>query len=125
MPLPDYVAALQHHLDPPRRLVRLQAVASRRAARGGRTLTARTGLDWDPADVAMTNGGFAAIATALRAIVEPGDEVVFLSPPWFFYELLILAVGGVPVRVLLAPPGSTSTSRRSMPRSRRGPGRSS
>jgi aspartate aminotransferase len=52
----------------------------------------------------MTNGGFAAIAVALRAIVEPGDEVIFLSPPWFFYEVLILAAGGVPVRVPLAPP---------------------
>jgi len=61
-------------------------------------------MDWDPADVAMTNGGFAAIAVAFRTILEPGDEVVFLSPPWFFYELLILAAGGVPVRVPLAPP---------------------
>ena len=52
----------------------------------------------------MTNGGFAAIAVALRAIVEPGDEVIFLSPPWFFYEILILAAGGVPVRVPLAQP---------------------
>ena len=52
----------------------------------------------------MTNGGFAAIAVALRAIVEPGDEVVFLTPPWFFYEILILAAGGVPVRVPLGPP---------------------
>jgi len=26
--------------------------------------------------------------------LEPGDEVVFLSPPWFFYEMLILAAGG-------------------------------
>ena len=69
-----------------------------------RTLTARTGLDWDPADVAMTNGGFAALAVALRALVEPGDEVIFLSPPWFFYEILILAAGGVPVRVRLEPP---------------------
>ena len=69
-----------------------------------RSLTARTGLDWDPADVAMTNGGFAAIAVTLRAIVEPGDEVVFLSPPWFFYELLIVAADGVPVRVRLDPP---------------------
>ena len=42
----------------------------------------------------MTNGGFAAIAVTLRAIVEPGDEVIFLSPPWFFYELLIVAAGG-------------------------------
>jgi aspartate aminotransferase len=52
----------------------------------------------------MTNGGFAALAVAFRTIVEPGDEVVFLSPPWFFYEILILAAGGVPVRVPLAPP---------------------
>ena len=27
-----------------------------------------------------------------------------MSPPWFFYELLIRAAGGVPVRVPLAPP---------------------
>jgi aspartate aminotransferase len=67
-------------------------------------LTTRTGLEWDPLDVAMTNGGFAALAVAFRAILEPGDEVVFLSPPWFFYELLILAAGGTPVRVPLAPP---------------------
>jgi aspartate aminotransferase len=52
----------------------------------------------------MTNGGFAALAVAFRAILEPGDEVVFLSPPWFFYELLIRAAGGVPVGVPLTPP---------------------
>jgi aspartate aminotransferase len=69
-----------------------------------RSLSARTGLDWDPQDVAMTNGGFAAIAVTLRALVEPGDEVIFLSPPWFFYELLILAAGGEPVRLPLEPP---------------------
>ncbi|MGH7419172.1 MAG: aminotransferase class I/II-fold pyridoxal phosphate-dependent enzyme, partial [Candidatus Rokuibacteriota bacterium] len=68
------------------------------------TLTARTGMTWDPRDVAMTNGGFAAIAVALRTLVEPGDEVIFLSPPWFFYEILILAAGGEPVRVMLEPP---------------------
>jgi aspartate aminotransferase len=52
----------------------------------------------------MTNGGFGALAVSLRAVLEPGDEVIFLSPPWFFYELLILAVGGVAVRVPLMPP---------------------
>ena len=39
----------------------------------------------------MTNGAFAALAVALGAIVDPGDEVIFISPPWFFYEALILA----------------------------------
>jgi aspartate aminotransferase len=68
------------------------------------TLSARTGLDWDPDDVAMTNGGFAALAVALRTLVQPGDEVVFVSPPWFFYEILVLMAGGEPVRVKLDPP---------------------
>ena len=53
------------------------------------TMSELTGLDWDPLDVNMTNGGFAAIAVSLRTLLEPGDEAIFLSPPWFFYEQLI------------------------------------
>ena len=105
MPLPGYVTALHEHLEPKAIdwfAYKLSEPKSRAAV--ARSLTARTGLDWDPADVAMTNGGFAALAVAFRAILRPGDEVVFLSPPWFFYEILILAAGGVPVRVPLAPP---------------------
>jgi aspartate aminotransferase len=105
MPLPGYVSALHTWLEPQSPdwfAYKLSEPKSQAAV--ARSLTARTGLDWDPADVAMTNGGFAAIAVALRAIVESGDEVVFLTPPWFFYEILILAAGGVPVRVPLAPP---------------------
>jgi aspartate aminotransferase len=105
MPLPAYVDALRTHLEPRAPdwfAYKLSEPKSQ--ATVARSLTERTGIDWDPADVAMTNGGFAAIAVAFRAILEPGDEVVFLSPPWFFYELLILAAGGEPVRVPLAPP---------------------
>jgi aspartate aminotransferase len=47
----------------------------------------------------LTNGNFAGIAIVLRVIVDPGDEVIFVSPPWFFYETLILAAGARPVRV--------------------------
>jgi aspartate aminotransferase len=105
MPLSGYVDALRTWLDPKSPdwyAYKLSEPKSQAAV--ARSLTARTGIDWDPADVAMTNGGFAAIAVALRTILEPGDEVVFLSPPWFFYELLIRAAGGEPVRVPLAPP---------------------
>ena len=105
MPLGGYVEALHRALEPQRPdwfAYKLSEPKSQAAV--ARRLTRRTGLDWDPADVAMTNGGFAAIAVAFQAILEPGDEVVFLSPPWFFYEILILAAGGVPVRVPLAPP---------------------
>lgn len=105
MPLPGYVDALRTHLEPQAPdWFAYKLSEPRSQAVVARTLTSRTGIDWDPADVAMTNGGFGALAVAFRAIVEPGDEVVFLSPPWFFYELLIRAAGGVPVRVRLEPP---------------------
>ena len=81
---------------------RLSEPASQRTVAA--TLTQRTGMAWDPADVAMTNGGFAALAVTMRTLLEPGDEMIFLSPPWFFYELLILAAGGEPRRVRLEPP---------------------
>jgi aspartate aminotransferase len=104
-PLPEYVEALRGQLEPRRRdwfAYKDSEPKSRIAVARG--LSARTGMTWDPADVAMTNGGFAALAVALRALIEPGDEVIFLSPPWFFYEFLILAADGVPVRIHLAPP---------------------
>ena len=105
MPFPAYVSALQRHIEPQDKdwfAYKLSEPASQRIV--AETLTRRTGMTWDPADVAMTNGGFGALAVALRTIVDPGDEVIFLSPPWFFYESLILAAGGEPVRVKLDPP---------------------
>ncbi len=105
MPLPAYVDALRRHIEPRDKdwfAYKMSEPESRRIVAD--TLTRRTGLDWDPADVAMTNGGFGALAVALRTLIEPGDEVVFLSPPWFFYEFLTLAAGGEPVRVRLEPP---------------------
>ncbi len=105
MPLPGYVAALHRAIDPQRPdwfAYKMSEPKSQAAV--ARSLTKRTGLDWDPADVAMTHGGFGALAVAFQTIVEPDDEVIFLSPPWFFYEILILAAGGVPVRVPLSPP---------------------
>ena len=106
MPLPGYVDALRAAVVPQDKdwfAYKLSEPKSQRVV--ARTLTARTGLDWEPADVAMTNGGFAALGVAIRTVVaEPGDEVIFLSPPWFFYEMLILAVDGEPVRIRLEPP---------------------
>ena len=105
MPMASYVAALQKHAQPRNKdwfAYKMSEPESQRIVAA--TLTQRTGLEWDPADVAMTNGGFGALAVTLRVLVEPGDEVIFLSPPWFFYEFLTLAAGGEPVRVRLEPP---------------------
>lgn len=68
------------------------------------SLRERVGIDFDEADIAMTTGAFGALATTLRAILDPGDEVIYLSPPWFFYVPMILSCGAKPVRVDLTPP---------------------
>ncbi|HET7421559.1 MAG TPA: aminotransferase class I/II-fold pyridoxal phosphate-dependent enzyme [Candidatus Dormibacteraeota bacterium] len=68
------------------------------------SLRDRVGIEFDQADIAMTTGAFGALATTLRAILDPGDEVIYLSPPWFFYVPMILSCGARPVRVDLTPP---------------------
>ena len=104
-PMPEYVDALRTNLEPRRRdWFAYKDSEPKSQVTVARGLSKRTGMAWDPADVAMTNGGFAALAVAMRALVEPGDEVIFLSPPWFFYEFMILAADAVPVRLHLAPP---------------------
>ena len=67
-------------------------------------LRERVGMEFDPRDVSMTTGAFGALASTLRAILDPGDEVIYLSPPWFFYVPMILSSGARPVRVDFAPP---------------------
>ena len=44
------------------------------------------GQEFEPEDIAMTPGAFGAIAIALGALVDVGDEVVYFDPPWFFYD---------------------------------------
>ncbi|HVE96382.1 MAG TPA: aminotransferase class I/II-fold pyridoxal phosphate-dependent enzyme [Pseudonocardiaceae bacterium] len=61
-------------------------------------------MDFAAEDVFLTRGASGAVALALQAVVEPGDEVIFLSPPWFFYEAMILASGATPARVRLQHP---------------------
>ena len=37
-------------------------------------------------------------------LTEPGDEVVYFDPPWFFYDVTIRAADAVPVAITLEPP---------------------
>ena len=62
-------------------------------------LRERRGVAFEPEDVFVTDGAFAGLNMTLRMVTDPGDEIVFVSPPWFFYEALIVAAGGTPVRV--------------------------
>jgi aspartate aminotransferase len=67
------------------------------------SLAERFGIPFAPEDVVMTNGNFAGLSICLHAVVGAGDEVVYVSPPWFFYETLILEAGATPVRVTADP----------------------
>ncbi|WP_024816411.1 aminotransferase [Methylopila sp. 73B] len=63
------------------------------------------GLDLDPdAEVMVTSGATEALAGALFALVEPGDEVVLLQPMYDAYLPLALRAGATPRFVKLSPP---------------------
>jgi N-succinyldiaminopimelate aminotransferase len=63
------------------------------------------GLDYDPArEVLVTAGATEAVAAALLALVEPGDEVIALEPYYDSYAANIAMAGGVRVPVTLRPP---------------------
>ncbi|GAA0578207.1 pyridoxal phosphate-dependent aminotransferase [Streptomyces crystallinus] len=64
----------------------------------------RYGLACDPdREVLVTAGATEAIAAALLALVEPGDEVIALEPYYDSYAACIAMAGGVRVPVTLRP----------------------
>ena len=56
-------------------------------------------MPFEAADVALTTGAFGAIAAAMTALLDPGDEVIINTPPWFNYDGMALARSAVPVKV--------------------------
>src|SRR5918998_1745528 len=63
------------------------------------------GVELDPeAEVMVTSGATEALAGALLALVEPGDEVVLFEPMYDAYLPLVRRAGGVPRFVTLEPP---------------------
>ena len=62
------------------------------------------GLAFEPADIALTAGAFAAIMVAFRLVLDAGDEAVFSEPAWFCYEPMLLAADAVPRKVALKGP---------------------
>ncbi|MBQ3003839.1 MAG: aminotransferase class I/II-fold pyridoxal phosphate-dependent enzyme [Clostridia bacterium] len=62
----------------------------------------RFGLEYDAAsEVIVTVGGSEAIDLALRATVNPGDEVIVPEPCFVCYAPLVSMAGGVPVSLPL------------------------
>ncbi len=62
-------------------------------------------LDLDPErEIMVTSGATEALAGALLALIEPGDEVVLFQPMYDAYLPLVRRAGGVPRFVTLKPP---------------------
>src|SRR4029077_14085643 len=62
-------------------------------------------LDFDPdSEIMITSGATEAIAGALMALIEPGDEVVLFQPLYDAYLPLVRRAGGIPRFVRLEPP---------------------
>ncbi len=72
----------------------LEAIAGKMERENNISLNPKT-------DVVVTPGGKWALNLALSAIVNPGDEVLYLEPVWVSYPPMIMLAGGTPVPVSL------------------------
>ncbi len=100
MALPAFVSALQRAVVPTAKdhfAYKMNVSSARRAIVDG--LARIRGTRFDVEDVFLTNGAFAGLICAIRAVCDRGDEVIFISPPWFFYEAIIRGCGALPKRV--------------------------
>jgi len=105
MPLPGITDALRKWAEPQTKdwyAYKPDVPQAREAA--AKTLTAERGVTYQREDVFLTPGTFGALSVAMRTILDRGDEVIYLSPPWFFYEAMIMVAGATPVRVMTQPP---------------------
>ena len=67
-------------------------------------LSVELAVPFEPADIALTTGAFAAIMLAFHLVLDSGEEAVFSEPAWFCYEPMLLAADAVPRKVALKAP---------------------
>ncbi len=66
-------------------------------------ITTRFGFPADAGHIYMTCGAAASLTITLRAITNPGDEVILLAPFFPEYRVFVQNAGAVPVPVLCRP----------------------
>ena len=102
MALPGLPAAIRAHAEP-RSVDWFAYKTSERTAQEvvAAGLVSELGLEFEPEDIAMTQGAFGAMSLALALLADAGDEVVIPVPGWFCYEPMLHAGNLVPVRAPL------------------------
>ena len=100
MPSAAYVSALREAAIPRNEAwfaYKLYEPAAQQAAAA--SLGRLTGLPFEPEDICSPPAGSPRSRSGMKAVADPGDEVIFSLPPWFFYEALCVEAGLVPVKV--------------------------
>lgn len=64
-----------------------------------RKLKEDNGLDYEPAQVIISNGAKHSLMNTFMAILNDGDEVIIPAPYWLSYSEMVKIAGGVPVIV--------------------------
>lgn len=61
------------------------------------------GLEYGIDQICVTSGAKPAVYAALRAVINPGDEVIIPTPYWVSYPSMVQLCGGTPVLVETRP----------------------
>lgn len=102
MPLPGLIEAIRRHAVPHNKdWFAYKASEPEPRAFLAERLTQELSLPFEPDDIALTNGAFAAITVAFRLLLDAGEEAIFSTPAWFCYEPMLLAADAVPKKVRL------------------------
>ncbi len=64
-------------------------------------LAVENGAPYAPEQILVTPGAKMAVYLAVRSLINPGDEAIWLTPGWVSYPSIVEAAGGVPVAVHL------------------------
>lgn len=56
-------------------------------------------LDVEPSEIVVTTGSKQALVNAMLAVLNPGDEVILLTPAWVSYPDMVKIARGIPVLV--------------------------
>lgn len=100
LPLPGLVDAIQKWSSPRNKDWFAYKVSEPNAQQiVAESLQRLLGMPFEPEDIAMTNAGAAAILIALKALADPGDEVLYSLPPWFGNEPMCIEAGLTLVKV--------------------------
>jgi aspartate/methionine/tyrosine aminotransferase len=101
-PTPDYIveAAASAAHDPKwHRYTPAAGLPALREAIAAKTVR-DSGLQVEPAQVLVTNGGKQAIFNAVAALIDPGDEIIIQAPYWVTYPEVVAIFGGKAVPVV-------------------------